>query len=128
MLKENRSIGYMAELNCDVVVGEHLLINIINVDQKIINNNETLKDIMETISKKGNFTIIDKRYNNFDPYGFSGIYLLSESHFTFHSWPEYQKLCLDIFTCSKDISYDDIFEYININFGKDNISYLSIKR
>jgi len=30
------------------------------------------------------------------------LYLLTESHFSMHTWPEYQKIRIDFFSCEKN--------------------------
>lgn len=54
------------------------------------------------VLKKGKMNILRKDFHNFQPQGMSGFWLLSESHLSFHSWPESGKICLDIFCCGKE--------------------------
>lgn len=39
------------------------------------------------------------RYHQFDPCGYTAAALLTESHITLHTWPEYNSVQIDIFTC-----------------------------
>lgn len=50
---------------------------------------------------KGKMTLLGKTFHKFEPQGISGFWLLSESHFSFHTWPEIGKICLDLFSCGK---------------------------
>jgi len=36
-------------------------------------------------------------YHNFSPAGFTAVVCLSESHISIHTWPEYNKVNLDIY-------------------------------
>ncbi len=51
------------------------------------------------VLEKGEFTILKSAFFKFNPLGVSGFWLLSESHLSFHTWPEQKYLTLDIFTC-----------------------------
>ncbi len=48
-------------------------------------------------------TPIDDNFKHFKPHGVSGVVIISESHLTVHTWPEYGYAALDIFTCGDDI-------------------------
>ena len=52
-------------------------------------------------------TIIGESFYHFDPGGVSGLVLVSGSHISIHTWPEYGYAALDIFTCSDDFSPDE---------------------
>lgn len=54
------------------------------------------------VLRKGKMNLLKKEFHNFQPQGMSGFWLLSESHLSFHSWPEFGKICLDIFCCGKE--------------------------
>lgn len=53
------------------------------------------------VLEKGKLTLLDKSFHKFQPQGVSGFWLLSESHFSFHTWPDEGEICLDIFSCGK---------------------------
>jgi len=47
-------------------------------------------------------TLLNKCIHHFNDDGaFTSLYLLSESHLSFHSWPENNYIALDVFTCGK---------------------------
>ncbi len=55
---------------------------------------------MEGVIKKLKLNIIKKAEYHFAPYGFTLVYLLKESHFSVHTWPEHNCLCVDLFNCT----------------------------
>lgn len=83
--------------------------------------------IKESLHKNG-MTLLNDMIHHFD--GFDGavtsLYLLSESHLSFHSWPEKNYLAVDIFTCgecnTKQI-IDDIIDFLKPETSK--IKYLN---
>jgi S-adenosylmethionine decarboxylase len=58
------------------------------------------KTVIEAIEKAG-ATLLDISKYKFQPQGITLVALLSESHLSFHSWPEMNPniVALDIFTC-----------------------------
>lgn len=103
------------------MIGIHCIYDIDNIPNEIVVNNDELVKLFDEICKKCELSILDKLIYKFEPHGFTGIYLLSESHLSFHTWPEYNKICLDIFSCNTKIPT----EYI-INKLKDNLKTNSI--
>lgn len=67
--------------------------------EDLISNSNTVKRIINRAIKKSNLTKIRSHYHQFRPTGVTGIVLLAESHITMHSWPEYNYLAIDLFTC-----------------------------
>lgn len=65
--------------------------------------NETRPDVLNGIYKKlltkCGFKIVDTTFYFFEPYGFTALYLLSESHFAIHTFPEENKTYLELTSC-----------------------------
>lgn len=68
-------------------------------------DNGLLDDLLflETLLKKaceiGKFTLFKIIHKKFEPQGLSIIGIIAESHFSIHTWPEYNFLSVDIFSC-----------------------------
>ena len=43
--------------------------------------------------------VLNKKIHKFEPQGLTGFYLLSESHLSFHTWPENGTISIDLYTC-----------------------------
>jgi S-adenosylmethionine/arginine decarboxylase-like enzyme len=54
-------------------------------------------------------TVIQQISHKFDRQGFSTLLLLSESHCSYHSWPEHGFALIDYFSCADDPKIE-IFE------------------
>ena len=44
-------------------------------------------------------TVIKSFFHAFSPHGITGMIIITESHFSIHTWPEYGYAAVDIFTC-----------------------------
>ena len=65
----------------------------------LISRAEKVKKIINRAIKKSNLTKLRSHYHQFRPSGVTGVVLLAESHITMHSWPEYNYIALDLFSC-----------------------------
>lgn len=61
-----------------------------------------LQAIMNRIAEKNGFTVVSRAFHQFEPHGATGVLVLSESHFSAHTYPELNKVYLDVFCCSED--------------------------
>jgi len=108
-------------------VWKHFIVDLNNVVfDKLTNLNES--DIimkLENILKKNWFNVLWNKFHFFWWIeSFTGIYLLSESHFSIHTWPELWYVSIDLFCCNfsndyeknMDISIDKVIEFL---FNKD---------
>jgi S-adenosylmethionine decarboxylase len=87
-----------------------------------------MQEIMESAVKFGKLTKIRSYYHQFTPSGVSGIILLAESHLSFHTWPEYGLVALDIFTCGPTENAESAMEYILGKLTPSSIEYKRIER
>ncbi len=67
---------------------------------------ETRPDYLNAFYKKllikSGFHIKKEIYEFFEPYGFTALYLLSESHFAIHTFPEESKSYIELSSCVKE--------------------------
>ncbi len=56
------------------------------------------KILWQTVEKSGLHCVLIKSHQ-FEPAGYTAAALLTESHITLHTWPEFGAVQIDIFTC-----------------------------
>ena len=65
-----------------------------------INSSGAVREAMVAAATDGAFNIVAEKFFNFPVMGSSGVLVLSQSHFSIHTWPEEGYAALDVFTCS----------------------------
>lgn len=61
-----------------------------------------IKKYFDELLKKSGFTILNYQEHYFKPIGYTGLWLLSESHFAVHTFPEEQKSYIELSSCNYD--------------------------
>jgi S-adenosylmethionine decarboxylase proenzyme len=62
---------------------------------------DELEPLMEQIADECALTVVSRAFHQFEPIGVTGVLVLSESHFSVHTYPENNSVYLDIFCCSE---------------------------
>lgn len=101
----------------DKSIGYQVLIDIYKCDYNKMEDIEYIKDMMIELASILNTNIRKIAFEKFEPYGISGVLIISESHITIHTWPEYNYVGIDIFTCSKKVEYDTAIKYLLKKLG-----------
>ena len=92
--------------------GLHFIIDFEKLPFEFLNSIENLEKILERVIKISKTKILSFKKHKFKPQGLTGIYLLSESHLSFHTWPELGSISIDLYTCG------------NLKAGEKSIEYL----
>ena len=79
--------------------GQHLLIDIKNVEEAFLNSEERLADSIVKAVDAGGLTLLSYHCHSLIPSGVSCVGVLLESHISLHTWPEEGVITLDLFTC-----------------------------
>lgn len=79
--------------------GQHLLVDLKNVDQEFLNSEERLSAAMVEVIREGGLTLLSYHCHAFIPTGVSCVGVLLESHISLQTWPEEGVITLDLFTC-----------------------------
>jgi len=62
-----------------------------------------LTETLEKVLIQSGFTILNKMIHHFSPQGFTAIWLLAESHFAVHTFPEENKTYLELSSCNEEM-------------------------
>jgi len=79
--------------------GQHLLLDIENVDGSFLNSEERLAHAMLELVGKCGLTLLSYHCHKMVPMGISCAGVLLESHVSFHTWPKEGVITLDLYTC-----------------------------
>jgi S-adenosylmethionine/arginine decarboxylase-like enzyme len=63
----------------------------------------TLVDICDKALKDAGFNILAETEHDFIPQGFTKLYLLGESHFAIHTFPEHGKSYIELSSCNENM-------------------------
>lgn len=109
-------------------LGKHVIAELYDCDRDIINDHDLVQEIMLTAAEKSGATVVKPVFHKFNPHGVSGVVVISESHFTIHTWPEYGYCALDIFTCGDLVDNAKAFKYMKEAFRAGSISVVEMRR
>lgn len=81
------------------VVGKHAIYELLGGDPTLLDDEDFVKEALTQAAESAGATLLGLITHKFEPQGVTGVALLSESHLSFHSWPEYGYASIDAFTC-----------------------------
>lgn len=80
-------------------VGTHLILELLECNSNLINDRDFIAKSIKEAILHAKATLLNYSDHVFTPQGVTSLALLSESHISFHSYPEYSYAAVDIFTC-----------------------------
>lgn len=81
-------------------VGKHYLINL--EDSNFDFDKNIIKELDKLVKNCG-LNVLKFETHFFENRGLTGFYLLSQSHLSFHTWPEFNYCTVDVYTCGNNI-------------------------
>ncbi len=109
-------------------VGTHLIVDLYDCRCDFLDNPEKIQNLLVEAAKISNTTILNVKVHKFNPQGVSGYVLVSESHISIHTWPEYNYASVDIYTCGNNALPTKGFEYIVEKLNSQKPTILKIER
>ena len=115
------------------VVGKQILIDVKNIESDRLKTIEMIKPFMDQVVEELKLNVVGECSHQFvknnAPYGATMAYLLSESHFTVHTFVDEGKITIDLFTCSLIVENDKIKniikDYFEVNAFNIDASYFT---
>ena len=97
-------------------LGRHLLAEFYECDQSVLDNVEFVENQMNSAAIISGATVVKSGFHRFLPHGVSGVVIVSESHLTIHTWPEYGYAAVDVFTCGDHVDPWKAFDHLKTVF------------
>ncbi len=85
-------------------LGRHILVEYYNCNEDTLRNHEEIEKLMNKAAELSGATIVTSTFHHFNPWGVSGAVIISESHLTIHTWPEFGYAAVDLFTCGDKVN------------------------
>ena len=109
-------------------LGKHLLVELNDCNCDLLNDLDTIRDIMLAAAVGCGATVLGESFHRFNPQGISGVIIIAESHLTIHTWPEHGYAAADIFTCGTTVMPEKAAEIIIDRFAPGNHSIVQMFR
>lgn len=109
-------------------LGNHLIAEFYGCDTVLLNDEKWIEEVFIKSAQDAGATIVNWNFHKFSPHGVSGVIVISESHFTVHTWPEYGYAAIDIFTCGDLIDNEKAMKALKAGLRAKSISVSEIKR
>ena len=122
-----------------ITKGTHIILDIYDINNNDANNddnndNEILKyessiiKILDMIIEKFNLNVVAKAVHQFQPFGVTGVYVLSESHLSIHTFVEEKKVSMDLYTCNSFNRCYEFIDFVKLIFKECKCNYNIIER
>ncbi len=95
---------------------------------RVIRNSKEIKKILTGATQAARNTPLTIKVHQFSPQGLTAFVLLAESHIALHSWPEFNYLAIDIFTCGQKALPYKALAYLRKKFKPKRVEIKEIKR
>ena len=78
---------------------EHILVELRGCSAEKLHDAKLLDALIDRSIASMGLTEVARVSHAFSPHGFTSVRLLSESHFSLHTWPEHGFIALDLCSC-----------------------------
>lgn len=96
-----------------MVLGKELIVDIEDIEEyNLLETIEGVKPLMEKIINDCNLNVVGNCEYQFEPYGATILYLLTESHLTIHTYPEKKSCSINLYTCNQKTDFILVLEII----------------
>jgi len=109
------------------MTGTHIILDISNIlENEKLKYSTTIFPIMDRIVEELQLKVVAKASHQFHPFGFTGVYVLAESHLSIHTFVEERKIALDLYTCSFFDYSKELYEMMKEEFGENCEIHLEV--
>ena len=109
-------------------LGRHLLAELYGCEYDRINNLTHVEDVMKEATIIAGAHMVNSLFHKFGAQGVSGVVIIAESYFGFHSWPELGFVSLDLYSCGETVDNQKALAFLIRKFGAQKYSASELLR
>jgi S-adenosylmethionine decarboxylase len=109
-------------------LGYHILLEFYNCDKKALNSRKHVESALMEAARRSKAHIVQSVFHQFNPHGVSGVVVISESHFSVHTWPEYGYAAIDLFSCGESIDYKAAMKVLTEKLKSKHVTSIALQR
>ncbi len=109
-------------------IGHHYIVEASGCDPEIIKSVDKVQQILVKAAEIAETKVWSISVNRFPPQGVSGVIVISESHISTHTWPEYRYAALDFYACGNSEDPEKAVLYAVEAFGASTSHITEITR
>ena len=109
--------------------GTHIILDIYDIeDNEKLKFKDDIIHILNNIVNKFKLNVVDDAIYQFQPFGVTGVYVLSESHLSIHTFVEEKKVAIDLYTCKNFTEIIKFVEFVKNEFGECKYNFTTVNR
>ncbi|WP_446010931.1 S-adenosylmethionine decarboxylase family protein [Candidatus Electrothrix sp.] len=86
-----------------------------------LGDKKLLQKVAERIVEHFRLDVVDVHWHYYSPIGITGVYVLQQSSLTLHTWPEFNKLVIDVTTCGSEVDLKIILPELKAALSTDTV-------
>lgn len=118
----------MKERETRDALGIHIMVEYYGCSERSLNDPDAIKREMVAAVEKIGATVVSSSAHAFSPHGVSAVVVISESHMTMHTWPEYRYAAVDLFYCTRAIDPWIAVDHLKTFLNADHFTSVEMKR
>ena len=107
-------------------VGTHYILELSAKEKDFLLDNHRVLEFFNDVLKAIEATIVSVSFKEFGACGMSGVFVLAESHLSFHTWPEENYVSVDLYVCGSKTKHSKFLKELSEKFEVNDV--LIIKR
>lgn len=108
--------------------GVHYLVEFFGCDKDQLDSVPFWEGLLNDSIKDSDVNMLNSHFYQFTPQGVTGYLLLSASHISIHTWPEYEYAACDVFSCGDEAETEKIVAHIINNLKYKNMKTKKLTR
>ena len=108
-------------------VAKQLMADLRECDSSVLDSVQMISSIAREAVAALGAEIVEECVHRFEPIGVSYVAIISASHFSIHTWPEYGFAAVDVFSCADDV-HKGITDFIAQALGAQDVSIRIVDR